>query len=59
MTTVQKIIKYLAIAFAIFLIVTIISTVLGVLFGLSAILGLKKDIEENLNTEMILMVFLQ
>ena len=52
MTTAQKIIKYLAIAFAIFLIVTIISTVLGVLFGLSAILGLKKDIEENLNTEM-------
>ena len=52
MTTAQKIIKYLAIAFAIFLIVTIISTTLGVLFGLSAILGLKKDIEENLNTEM-------
>ena len=52
MTTVQKIIKYLAIAFAIFLIVTIISASIGVLFGLSAILGLKKDIEENLNTEM-------
>ena len=29
MTTVQKVIKYLAIAFAIFLIVTIISAILG------------------------------
>ena len=52
MTTAQKIIKYLSIAFAISLIVTIISRSIGVLFGLSAILGLKKDIEENLNTEM-------
>jgi len=52
MTTAQKIIKKLAIAFAIFLIITIISTTLGVLVALSGILGLKKDIEENLNTEM-------
>ena len=46
MTSLQKVIKYLATAFAIFLIVTIISTVLGVLFGLSAILGLKKILKK-------------
>lgn len=53
MTTAQKVIKYLAIAFAIFLIVTIVSTVLATLFALSGILGLKKHIEENLNAEMV------
>ena len=52
MTSIQKVIKYLAIAFAIFLIVTIISTTTAAIFALSGILGLKKDIEENLNTEM-------
>ena len=52
MTTAQKVIKYLAIAFAIFLIITITSAVLGTVFALSGILGLKKDIEENLNAEM-------
>lgn len=52
MTTAQKVIKYLAIAFAIFLIITITSAILGTLFALSGILGLKKDIEENLNAEM-------
>jgi len=52
MTTAQKIIKYLAVSFAIFLIITIISTILAALFALSGILGLKKDIEENLNAEM-------
>lgn len=43
MTTAQKIIKYLAIAFAIFLIVTIISTIVGVVFGVASALNLKKD----------------
>ena len=40
MTTAQKIIKYLAIAFAIFLIFTIISAVLSVVYGLITGLGL-------------------
>lgn len=53
MTTAQKIIKYLAIAFAIFLIITIISTILVVLFALSGILGLKTEIEQNISSEMI------
>lgn len=43
MTSLQKVIKYLAISFAIFLIVTIISTILGVFYALSGVLGLKKD----------------
>ena len=45
MTSIQKVIKYLAIAFAIFLIVTIISTTTAAIFALSGILGLKQDIE--------------
>ncbi len=49
MTTAQKIIKYFAIAFAIFLIVTIISTILGGLFALSGVLGLKNDNEINIS----------
>lgn len=53
MTTAQKVIKYLAIAFAIFLIITIISTILAALFAMSGILGLKKGIEQTLDTEMI------
>ena len=53
MTTAQKVIKYLAIAFAIFLIITIISTISATLFALSGILGLKQDIEESLNSEMV------
>lgn len=43
MTTAQKIIKNLAIAFAIFLVVTIISTILGGIYGLVTVLGIKKD----------------
>lgn len=43
MTSLQKVIKYLAISFAIFLIVIIISTILGVFYALSSVLGLKKD----------------
>ena len=57
MTTAQKVIKYLAIAFAIFLIVTIISAITAALFAVSGILGLKKDIEENLNAEMAITNF--
>lgn len=53
MTIMQKIIKYLAIAFAIFLIVTIISTILAVVFSISAILGLKSNIESEMKTEYI------
>lgn len=40
MTTAQKVIKYLAIAFAIFLIINIISGILWAIFGASFILGL-------------------
>ena len=43
MTTAQKIIKNLAIAFAIFLIIIIISTILGVIYGLANVLGLKNQ----------------
>ena len=53
MTTTQKIIKYLAIAFAIFLIITIISMITATLFAVSGILGLKRNIEENMNSEMV------
>lgn len=49
MTTAQKIIKYLAIAFAIFLIVTIISTIIGTLYALSGVLGLKKDTSKSIS----------
>ena len=42
MTTAQKVIKYLALSFAIFLIVTIISGILGALYALSGVLGLQK-----------------
>lgn len=38
----QKVIKYIAIAFAIFLIVTIVSTTLAGFYAISGILGLKK-----------------
>ena len=53
MTTAQKVIKYLAIAFAIFLIVSIISMITAGVFALSGILGLKKDIEESMNAEFV------
>jgi len=57
MTSIQKVIKYLAIAFAIFLIVSIISTITAAVFALSGILGLKQDIEQNMNSEMFLTEF--
>ena len=57
MTTAQKIIKYLAIAFAIFLIITIISAILTATVALSGILGLKKAIENSNNAEMVTTTF--
>ena len=54
MTTAQKIIKYFAIAFAIFLIVSIISLILFGVYALSGVLGLKDnskiDISGNMQT---------
>ena len=51
MTSAQKVIKYLAIAFAGFLVVAIITTILSVFYALSGVLGLKKD-NEILSSEM-------
>lgn len=54
MTTAQKIIKYFAIAFAIFLIVSIISLILFGVYALSGVLGLKNnskiDVSSNMQT---------
>ena len=50
MTSVQKVIKYIAIAFAIFLTVTIISAILGGFFAVAGVLGLKnahKKLDNN------------
>lgn len=52
MTTAQKVIKYLAIAFAIFLIVNIISAILCGIFGFAFIFGIKTD-NEKIRGEMI------
>lgn len=49
MSTAQKIIKYLALAFAIFLIVTIVSAILTGIYTISNILGLKKESTENIS----------
>ena len=51
MTTAQKIIKYLALAFAIFLIFTIISAILGVLYAFSNVLGLKNN-DDSISKEI-------
>lgn len=53
MTSAQKVIKNLALAFAIFLIITIVSTILGILYGLTTILGLKSSNKE-LPKEMVI-----
>lgn len=45
MTTIQKVIKYLAIAFAIFIIVNIVSAILWGIFGFSFIFGLNRQNE--------------
>lgn len=52
MTTVQKIIKYFAIAFAIFLIVSIISLILFGVYALSGFLGLKDNSKINVSSNM-------
>lgn len=54
MTQAQKIIKYLAIAFAIFLIVTIISAILSGIYGLANALGLRNDNKLVINGTTIL-----
>ena len=51
MTSAQKVIKYLAIAFASFLVVAIITGILSAFYALSGVLGLKKDNEIS-NGEM-------
>ena len=56
MTTIQKVIKYLALAFAIFLIVTIISGILGALYALSGVLGLQKE-DKTIKDEMSMINF--
>lgn len=50
MTTAQKVIKYIATAFAAFLVVTILSAILSGTYGLMSALGLVKT-EENIITE--------
>lgn len=55
MTSIQKVIKYLAIAFAIFLIVTIVLSVVGALFIFSGVLNLTEDVTKNVTTEMTVM----
>lgn len=51
MTRAQKIIKYIATAFAIFLIITIISAILKVVYGLASALGLKhKKVTDQIET---------
>lgn len=54
MSTAQKIIKYLALAFAIFLIVTIISAILTGIYAFSNILGLKKEKPEDIGQVKII-----
>ena len=56
MTTAQKVIKYLALSFAIFLIVTIISGILGALYALSGVLGLQKE-DKKIKDEMSMINF--
>lgn len=52
MTTAQKIIKYLAIAFAIFLIIAIISLIMFGVYALSGVLGLKDNSKINVSGNM-------
>lgn len=52
MTTAQKVIKYLAIAFAIFLIINIISGILWALFGFSFIFGLHNTQNDIISEEI-------
>lgn len=52
MTTAQKVIKYFALAFAIFLIVTIITTTLSIIGGLSSVLKLRNEKSETISSEL-------
>lgn len=54
MTTAQKVIKYFAIAFAVFLIVTIVSGILTGIYALSGVLGLKNKDNKPVQTDMSL-----
>ena len=56
MTLAQKVIKYLALAFACFLIVSIISGILSALYALSGVLGLQKE-DETIKGEMSMIDF--
>ncbi len=47
MTTIQKVIKYLAIAFAIFLTVSIISAIIGLLAGFAGITSMFNLMDDN------------
>ena len=51
MSTVQKIIKYLALALAVFIIVSIASSILFGIYSLSTILGLTRSINSEIKTE--------
>lgn len=53
MTSIQKIIKYAAIAFAIFLIVTIISTILGLFYAITGVLVSDNDTNGSTHTEEV------
>jgi len=54
MTSAQKVIKYISIAFAIFLIVTIISAILGGFYAVAGIIGLKNEKENSTSNEEII-----
>lgn len=54
MTTAQKVIKYLAIAFAIFLIINIISAILWGLFGFTFIFGLHNTDNDTIREQSVI-----
>lgn len=54
MTTVQKVIKYLAIAFAVFLIINIISAILWGLFGFTFIFGLHNTENDTIREHSVI-----
>lgn len=57
MTSAQKVIKYLAIAFACFLVVAIMTGILSGLYALSGVLGLRGDDDKMLSSEMTITNF--
>jgi len=52
MTSIQKVIKYLAMAFAIFLIVVIVASLLGAILIFTGILNLTEDSNEDIKTDV-------